>query len=75
MFGIRTRRLEISKLAHDAALDYLTRAHEHSLSDELRSQLIQVVIGHNGRCDTTLARAGLEWMREQARRRGKRATF
>jgi hypothetical protein len=75
MFGIRTRRLEISKWAHDSALDYLARAGEYRLSDEVRSRLIQVVLGHVGRCDATMARAGLEWMREQARKRGERVTF
>ena len=38
-------------------------------------QLIQVVLGHVGRCDEAKARAGLEWMRNMARREGERIRF
>ena len=53
----RWRRLEIPPLAHDEALHFLARARQYSLDDEERAQLIQVVIGHIGRCDEAKARA------------------
>jgi hypothetical protein len=37
--------------------------------------LIQVVLGHVGRCDEAKARAGLEWMRNMARRKGEPVRF
>jgi hypothetical protein len=66
-------RLEISRWAHSQALHYLARTREYRLSDKLRSQLIHVVAGYTGPCDEAMARAGLEWMREQARRKGERS--
>jgi hypothetical protein len=34
--------------------------------------LIQVVAGHTGPCNEAMARAGLEWMRDQVWRKGER---
>jgi hypothetical protein len=67
----RWRRLEIPIWAHDAALHYLARAAEYRLDEDERAQLLQIVIGHVGRCDEAKARAGLEWMRARARRKGR----
>jgi hypothetical protein len=74
-FMLSTRRLEVSLFAHDAALHYLARRKEYDFSDEIRQQLIQVVLAFTGPCNEEAARAGLEWMREQARRRGERVRF
>jgi hypothetical protein len=68
-------QMQVSKFAHDAALQYLARRKEYGFSDDVRRQLIQVVLGFTGQCDEAAARAGLEWMREQSRRRGKRVRF
>jgi hypothetical protein len=66
------RRLEVSRLAHNRALHYLAN---HGLTDDQRSQLTEVVLGHIGRCDEPQARAGLEWMRERYRNRGETPPF
>jgi hypothetical protein len=66
---------QISKPAHDQALHYLARAGEYRLDVMERYQLEQVAHGYAGRCNEAAARAGLEWMREQARRRGERVRF
>ena len=71
----RWRRLEIPLWAHDEALHYLARARQYSLDEEECAQLVQVVLGHVGRCDEAKARAGLEWMRNMARRKGERLRF
>jgi hypothetical protein len=70
--SLRRRRLEISRLAHNKAMHYLA---EHPISDEVRAQLTEVVLGHITRCDEALVRAGLEWLREQYRSRGERPPF
>jgi hypothetical protein len=67
---MRTRGLEVSKFAHDQALHYLARRREYGYSDLVRAQLIQVVLGFTGCCDEDAARDGMEWMRDQARRKG-----
>jgi hypothetical protein len=71
----RTRRREVSLFAHDAALHYLARRNEYHFSDEVRQQLIQVVLGFTGRCDETAARRGMEWMREHYRAKGETPRF
>jgi hypothetical protein len=43
--------IELSKLANDAALHFLARRREYDFSDEVRQQLIQVVLGFTGRCE------------------------
>ena len=75
MLRPRTRRLEVSRFAHNKALHYLARQREYRLSDLLRQQLTQVVEGYTGHCDEEAARRGIEWMREQARRKGERLRF
>jgi hypothetical protein len=71
----RAKPIEISKFAHDAALDYLARPMAYDYTVEVRKQLIEVVEGYTGRCDAKAARAGIEWMREQARMRGEMPRF
>jgi hypothetical protein len=68
-------QMQVSIFAHDAALHYLARRKEYGFSDDVRQQLIQVVLAFTGQCDEDAARAGLEWMREQSRRRGERVRF
>jgi hypothetical protein len=75
MLRSRTRRLEVSRFAHNRALHYLARAREYRLSDLLRQQLTQVVEGYFGRCDEDAARRGIEWMRRQYRDKGQRPPF
>jgi hypothetical protein len=71
----RPCRLEVSRFAHNQALHYLARASKYRLSNLLRQQLTKVVEGFFGSCDEDAARRGIEWMREQARRKGERVTF
>jgi hypothetical protein len=66
------RRIEITTLAHRRALHCLAN---HDLTEEQRSQLTEVVLGHIGPCDVAAARRGLEWMRERYRGRGERPPF
>jgi hypothetical protein len=75
MLRTRSRRLEASRGAHNKALHYLARAREYRLSDLVKYQLIQVAEAYTGRCNEAAARAGIEWMREQARKQGERPTF
>jgi hypothetical protein len=56
----RRWRRQIPLWAHDEAQHYLARARQYSLDEEECAQLIQVVLGHVGRCDEAKARAGLE---------------
>jgi hypothetical protein len=51
-------------------LDYLANR-RHTLSDDLRYQLTEVVNGYIGRCDEDAARAGIDWMRERYRADGR----
>jgi hypothetical protein len=67
--------LHIGKPAQDQAQYYLSRAREYRLDVMVRYQLEQVAHCYTGRRNEAAARAGLEWMREQARRRGERVTF
>ncbi len=73
---LRTKpRLSVSKFARDRALHYLARRPEYRLTDALRNQLTEVVLGYTGRCDEGAARAGIEWLREQERRKGRTPMF
>jgi hypothetical protein len=63
------RRLEINRLTHDRALHYLAN---HPISDEVRAQLTEIVLGYITRCDEAQERKGLEWLRERYRVRGER---
>ena len=45
----RRRRLEVTVLTHNQAL-----------TDDVRKQRIEVVLGHTGLCDEVAARAGIE---------------
>ena len=69
----KSRRLTISRFAHNQALHYLARREEYRLPGDVREQLVQVVEGFTGRCDEDAARRGLDWMREQERRQGRTA--
>jgi hypothetical protein len=73
MLRTRTKRLETNKWAPDEALHYLACARDYGLSNEEHRQLIEVVVGYTGLREA-LARAGLEWMREQAKRKGLHKT-
>ena len=55
------RELDIPLWARNRALHYL--AGNYQLSDELRHQLTQVVLGYTGPCDEHAARKAIEWMR------------
>jgi hypothetical protein len=59
-------------------MTHVARRNEYNFSDEVRQQLIQVVLGFTGRCDETAARRGMEWMRahteREARLRGSSKT-
>jgi hypothetical protein len=57
------RRLEVTVLTHNQALQ-LSSAN-HPLTDDVRKQLIEVVLGHTGLCDEVAARADIEWMRDR----------
>ena len=70
----RFRSLGVPLAARNRALDYLGNR-RHTLSDELRYQLAQVVNGYIGRCDEDAARAGIEWMRERYRDDGQTPQF
>jgi hypothetical protein len=72
---LRPRRFEVSQFAHRKAIHYLAHPREYRLSELVKYQLIQVTEGYTGRCNEAAARAGIEWMREQARKRGERLTF
>ena len=70
----RFRSLDVPLPARNRALDYLANR-RHTLSDDLRYQLTQVVKGYIGRCDEDAARAGIEWMRERYREAGQTPRF
>ena len=70
----RFRTLDVPLAARNRALDYLANR-RHTLSDELRYRLTQVVEGYIGRCDEDAARAGIEWMRERYREAGQTPRF
>jgi hypothetical protein len=53
----RWRRLEIPIWAHDETLHTFCPAAKYRLDDDERAQLLQVVIGHIGRCDEAKVRA------------------
>jgi hypothetical protein len=67
----KPRRLVVSQWAHDEALHYLARRDEYGFADDIRKQLTEVVNGYTGRCDEAAVRAGIEWMRQQERRRSE----
>jgi hypothetical protein len=66
------RRLEAPRLAYNRALHYLAN---HPVSDEVRAQLTEVVLGYITRCDEVQARKGLDWLRERYRDRGEVPPF
>ena len=70
----RLRTLDVPLPARNRALDYLAHR-RHTLSDDLRYQLTEVVNGYIGRCDEDAARAGIEWMRERYRAAGQTPRF
>jgi hypothetical protein len=70
----RLRSLDVPLPARNRALDYLANR-RHTLSDDLRYQLTEVVNGYIGRCDEDAARAGIEWMRERYRDNGETPRF
>ena len=53
----RLRSLDVPLPARNRALDYLANR-RHTLSDDLRYQLTEVVNSYVGRCDEDAARAG-----------------
>jgi hypothetical protein len=53
----RLRSLDVPLAARNRALDYLANR-RHTLRDELRYQLTEVVNGYIGRCDEDAARTG-----------------
>ena len=57
------------------ALHYLARQKQYGFNDAIRDQLQQVVEGFLGPCNEKAARAGIAWMREQARERGETPNF
>jgi len=74
---LRSKRARFRSLdvpARNRALDYLANR-RHTLTDDLRYQLTQVVEGYIGRCDEDAARAGIEWMRERYRAVGQTPRF
>jgi hypothetical protein len=73
MLSQRLHRIEIPLWARNRALLYL--ANDDRLSTTVRYRLIQVVHGYIGDCDEDAARAGMEWMRERYRAKGKTPTF
>jgi hypothetical protein len=66
------RRLEVFRLAHNRALHYLAN---HPISDVVREQLTEVVLGYTTRCNEPLARAGLDWMRARYLQRDETPPF
>jgi hypothetical protein len=58
----------VSIPAHDAALHFLARPKQYSLTDAERADLVQVVEGYTSPHDHDAARRGIEWMREHYRR-------
>jgi hypothetical protein len=72
---MKRKPIEISKLAHDAALHFLARPKAYRLTDAVGRDLTEVVEGYTGRCDETAARRGIEWMRAQYRARGEAPRF
>jgi hypothetical protein len=69
------RPIEISKVAHDAALHFLAQPKKYGLTDAVGRDLTEVVEGYTGRCDETAARRGMEWMREHTARRARHRAF
>jgi hypothetical protein len=67
--------MDISKVAHDAALHFLAQPKKYGLTDAVGRDLTEVVEGYTGRCDETAARRGTEWMREHYRRKGETPRF
>ena len=67
------RLFDVPLAARNRALHYL--AHETTLSEEVREQLVQVVHGYVGPCDPSVARKGIEWMRERYRAVGQTPRF
>jgi hypothetical protein len=70
----RFRTLDVPLAARNRALDYLGNR-RHTLSEDLRYQLTEVVNGYIGRCDEDAARAGIEWMRQRYREAGQTPRF
>ena len=54
---------------------FLAQPKKYGLTDAVRRDLIEVAEGHNGSCDYTAARRGMEWMREHYRRKGETPRF
>jgi hypothetical protein len=72
---MRRKPMDISKVAHDAALHFLAQPKKYGLTDAVGRDLTEVVEGYTGRCDETAARRGMEWMREHYRRKGETPRF
>jgi hypothetical protein len=70
----RFRTLDVPLAARNRALDYLGNR-RHTLSEDLRYQLTEVVNGYIGRCDEDAARAGMDWMRQRDRELGQTPRF
>src|SRR5215471_13698612 len=65
----------VSKPAHDAALHFLARPKQYTLTDAERADLVQVVEGYTSPHDHDAAQRGIDWMREHHRRRGQTPRF
>ena len=67
-------RFDVPLAARNRALHYL--ANESRLSDDIREQLTQVpCMAYVGPCDPSVARKGIEWMRERHRAVGQVPRF
>jgi hypothetical protein len=72
---MRRKPMEISRVAHDAALHFLAQPKKYGLTDAVGRDLTEVVEGYTGRCDEPAARRGIEWMRAHYRRKGETPRF